>query len=96
MRIKDLLPIGSIVLLKDGENGCVYKSCDVESLISKVEYLIDNPYEMKRMAINGYHTITNIWSPRNAVSNLLKLISDLQSGSDTSILDGPCSKALPL
>ena len=89
--------IGSVpFLLKDGENGCVYKSCDVESLISKVEYLIDNPYEMKRMAINGYHTITNIWSPRNAVSNLLKLISDLQSGSDTSILDGPCSKALPL
>ena len=83
-------------LLKDGENGCVFKSCNIQSLISKVEYLLDNPDEIKRMAINGYYTITNIWSPRNAVSNLLQLISDLKSGCDTSIFDGPCSKAIPL
>lgn len=83
-------------LLEDGENGCVFKACDVDSLISKVEYLLDNPDEIKRIAINGYYTITNTWSPRKAVSSLLQLISDLQSGGDTSILDGPCSKALPI
>ena len=83
-------------ILKDGENGCVFKSCDLESLISKVEYLLNNPDKMKRMAINGYYTITRIWSPSNAVSNLLQLINDLQSRADTSILDGPCSKSLPI
>ena len=31
--------------------------------------------------------------PRRAVQNLLQLIDDLQNGRDTSIKEGPCSKA---
>lgn len=89
--------IGSVpYLVKDGENGCVFKSADLESLTAKVEYLLNHPEEMRRMAINGYYTMRNVWSPQNAARNLLQLIDDLQNGRDTSVVEGPCSKALPL
>lgn len=89
--------IGSIpFLLEDGENGCVFKSCDLDSLQQKVEFLLNCPEERKRLSINAYNTITNIWSPQNAARNLLTLIDDLFAGREISIVEGPCSKALPL
>jgi hypothetical protein len=38
----------------------------------------------------------NQWSPKIAAKNILQLIEYLQKGEDTSIVEGPCSKALPL
>ena len=35
----------------------------------------------------------NVWSPANAAKNFLQLVDDLQHGRDTSITEGPCSKA---
>lgn len=89
--------IGSIpFLIKDGENGCIFKSEDIKSLTDKVEWLISNSKEMKRLSINGYYTMKEIWSPANAARSLLQLINDIKNGKDTSITEGPCSKALPL
>lgn len=89
--------IGSVpFLVKDGENGCVFKSCDLDSLMNKVEYLLNNRTEIRRLAVNGYLTMKTVWSPENAARNLMTLIDDLRNGRDTSVADGPCSKALPL
>ena len=89
--------IGAVpFLIKDGVNGCIFQSQNIDSLQNKVEYLLNNPLERKRLAYNAYITIKNIWSPENAAQSLLILIRDLMNGTDTSLLDGPCSKALPL
>lgn len=89
--------IGSVpYLVKDGVNGCVFKSGDMNSLIEKVESLINDRDYMGSLALNAYNTMKNEWSPACAARNLLLLIADLQSGKDTSITDGPCSKALPI
>lgn len=89
--------IGSIpFLIKDGENGFIFKSKDVESLTKKVEWLINHPEDRAKFAQNGYKTIKEIWSPYNAAKNLIQLINDIKSGKDTSITEGPCSKALPI
>lgn len=89
--------IGSVpFLVKDGENGCVFKSCNLDSLMNKVEYLLNNRTEIRRLAVNGYLTMKTVWSPENAARNLMTLIDDLRKGRDTSVADGPCSKALPL
>ncbi len=89
--------VGSVpFLVKDGENGCVFKSCDLDSLMNKVEYLLNNRTEIRRLAVNGYLTMKTVWSPENAARNLMTLIDDLRNGRDTSVADGPCSKALPL
>jgi glycosyltransferase involved in cell wall biosynthesis len=89
--------IGSIpFLVKDGDNGCIFKSLDINSLFEKVEWLLNNPEDHERLAKNAYYTLKDVWSPMNAAKNLIKLIEDLQNGKDTSIVDGPCSKANPL
>lgn len=99
-------------LVKDSFNGLLFKSpntsygfrkggltIDHESLYSlchKIEWLLNNPTERKRIAERGYKTISQIWSPRNAAQNLMHLIDDLQQHKDCTINDGPCSKALPI
>ena len=85
--------IGSVpFLLKDGENGCIFKSCNLDSLTEKVEWLLNNPKERYRLAVNGYNTMKNIWSPANAAKSLLQLIEDLKNGKDSSVKEGPCSR----
>ena len=68
----------------------------LDSLYAKVAHLLDEPDNRAIMAQNAYSTMINVWSPKNAATNFLKLVEDLSSGRDTSIQDGPCSKALPL
>lgn len=86
--------IGSIpYLIRDGVNGCVFRSGSVDSLCQKVKFLLDNPERKKQMARKGYYDITTLWSPRNAAKSLVTLIDDLMGGSEVSIKEGPCSKA---
>lgn len=80
-------------LIEDGFNGFMFKSCDVESLTEKVEWLLTHPTELKRMKRNAYVNMLDVWSPRKAAEALLQLIDDLKNGRDTSIVEGPCSKA---
>ncbi len=96
-------------LVKDGDTGVTFRSSCVnkgfgrfgntidnkalDSLCEKVEWLIQHPIECKQIAINGYKAIKDIWSPSNAAHNLMQLINDLQQRRDTSIKEGPCSKA---
>lgn len=68
----------------------------LNSLTDRVEMLLINPLQRKRIAINGYRRIRDIWSPKNAAKNLLILIKDFQEGRETSINEGPCSKAYPV
>ena len=89
--------IGSVpFLVQDGINGFIFQSGSVSSLYNKVLYLLDNPLKRKEMAVQAYRTMKNVWSPQIAAKNLLQLIDDLQDGQDTSILEGPCSNALPI
>lgn len=89
--------IGSIpFLVNDGINGCIFESCKLDSLCEKVEWLLDNPNKRKKIAINAYHTMRDVWSPQNAANNFLKLVEILQNGNNTMLIDGPCSKAYPI
>ena len=86
--------IGSVCyLVKDGENGLVFESGNLDSLYEKVVLLLRNRAFMRTIAINAYYDMINVWSPRNAAKNLIQLISDLQHGYETTIVEGPCSKA---
>lgn len=89
--------IGSIpYLIRDGENGCIFRNMDIDSLFEKLKYLLDNPQERKRMASNACSDMRNAWSPAAAAQNLLTLISDIQAGRASSIQEGPGSIATPI
>ena len=86
--------IGSVpYLVKDGINGCVFDSCNLKSLEAKVIDLLDNPIKRKLLSLEGIKTMREVWSPQNAAQSFLQLVDDLKNGRDTSITDGPCSKA---
>ena len=99
-------------LVEDGKTGAIFKGVNkksgfvgkslkvdeaaLNSLTCKVEKLLLNPQERRKMAINSYKKMRNVWSPQNAAKNLMTLIEDLQNGRETSITEGPCSKANPI
>lgn len=89
--------IGSIpYLIRDGENGCIFRSMDCDSLYEKVKWLLDNAEKRKRLSENAKYDMLNVWSPAVAARNLLTLISDIQAGKESSIQEGPGSKATPI
>ena len=89
--------IGSVpFLVEDGVNGCIFQSEDVDSLTSKVEWLLQHRKEMKQMAVEGYNTMKAQWTPKQAAERFLSLADCLSKGEDTPFLNGPCSKAEPL
>ena len=89
--------IGSVpYLVKDGVNGFVFESCNVSQLCSIVERIISSPELLQKISLKSYETIHKFWSPEQAAQNLLQLISALKNERDTPILEGPCSKALPI
>lgn len=92
-------------LIKDSENGFMFKSSKVscsfgnpdmialDSLYEKVVWLLEHPMVRKQMRQNAVKQMQNVWSPKNAAQSLLQLIDDIKNGRDTSIKEGPCSKA---
>ena len=86
--------IGSVpYLVKHKETGMIFRSCDLDSLYEQVKYLLDNPDMRKQISKAGRESMVKLWSPANAVKSLLQLIEDIQAGHETSIIEGPCSKA---
>ena len=89
--------IGSVpFLLKNKENGMIFRSCSVGSLFEKVAYLYDNPDVCSKMGKNAYQTITTEWSARNAAQRLVQLSESILAGHEIKFEDGPCSKAYPI
>ena len=88
--------IGSVpFLLRDKENGLIYKDRDVDDLYNKVKYLLDNTSEQKRMGIAAYLTLAQQWNAENAAKRFVELSKAIIAGEDGADLfpDGVCSKA---
>jgi len=88
--------IGSVpFLLKDGENGLIYESGNVDMLYEKVKYLLDNPEEQERLGRAAYHTIVEEWNAEVAAVRFISLAEKILSGEKYPQLyeTGPCSKA---
>ena len=85
--------IGSVpYLIKDGENGLIYKNGNLKDLYKKVKFLIDNREIREKMGVNAYKTLTETRNADVASERLLKLIENIQEGKGTPFSDGPCSR----
>lgn len=80
-------------LIKDNITGWSFKGLSVPSLTKKVEYILNHKEEVHKVSRNAFYQMSSLWNPQNAVESLLTLISDLQNNKETSICEGPCSKA---
>ena len=80
-------------LIRDGVNGLLFKSGDVDSLTNKVRWLLEHSEERRKMREAALHHINSLWNPRHAAEALLQLSSDLLSEKEPSITEGPGSRA---
>ncbi|MBQ6705356.1 MAG: glycosyltransferase [Opitutales bacterium] len=62
-------------LIKDGENGFLFKSCNLEDLTEKVRLLLDDAALRKRVSVAAYETMQGEWGPRGAVSRIISLLN---------------------
>lgn len=88
--------IGSVpFLMKDGENGWMYRDGDINDLYNKVRGLLDNPEERKKLSQNAYKTMLCEWNAKNATNKFLELCKLMQNGQykPFPFKDGVCSKA---
>ena len=86
--------IGSVpFLLKDGENGMIFKSKNWNHLYEKVKWLVYHKEQREEMGVRAYKTLLNEWSPKVAARNLVAFYIAKLKGKETPFLEGPCSKA---
>lgn len=87
--------IGSVpFLLKHGENGIIYKSCDVDDLCKKVKLLAKDNKLREKLGGNSYLTIKNKWNAKVAGERFIKLIDEINKTGKCNLFDdGPCSMA---
>ena len=90
--------IGAVpFLLEHKANGLVFESGNIDSLTESVEFLINHPDEMKRMASKAYSTVKDTWNPSEAAKRLIKFFEEFLSGNDSfSFKNGPLSLATPI
>ena len=67
-------------LIKDGENGFLFKSCDLDDLTKKVRLLLDDATLRERVSVAVYETMQNEWSPKAAVGRLMRFLKNNERG----------------
>ena len=88
--------IGAVpFLLKDGENGMVFESGNIDSLYMKMKELLDNPERMREMSIRAYQTVAYEWNAPIAARRFFEFCKAWLNGHTVSFKQGPMSKAMP-
>ena len=80
-------------LIEDGKNGLFFYNSNVNSLFEKIIWLVEHPKERRNMGRNAYYSVRDLWSAKNAAVSLVTLIESILKGKESSIKEGPCSKA---
>lgn len=86
--------IGAVpYLIRDGENGLVYKSED--DLFEKVRDLLERPGKQRKLGAAAYRTIAGHWNASVAAERLIMLSERILAGEISPDLfeSGPCSRA---
>ena len=80
-------------LVKDGENGHLFRSKDINSLTEKTEDLLSNREKRLLFAKKAQETMTKVWCPKVAAERFLLLAESLLNNQEVIFKEGPCSKA---
>ena len=88
--------IGAVpYLLKNKENGLIYRFGDTEALYRRVKRLLAEPEEQRRLGKAAYRTIVEEWNAATAAERFIKLAETILAGKKSPDLydSGPCSRA---
>ncbi len=88
--------IGAVpYLVRDGENGVVFRDRNVADLTEKVSALLDEPERMAELGRAAYETVSGVWSAETAAGRFVELAEKLRVSEGSVRLwdDGPGSVA---
>ncbi len=90
--------IGSVpFLLEHKNNGMIFESGNLDSLMENIEFLLRNEDDMKSISKQAYQTVKEFWNPKVAAERLMMLFERLLNNETFELYkDGPLSKALPI
>lgn len=82
-------------LIRDGENGLVYRSGDVDMLAERIICLLNHPEIQAKLGRAAYDTISGQWNAETAAKRLCELSACILAGEKYPMLfeNGPCSPA---
>lgn len=80
-------------LVSNGNNGLIFRNCDVHDLYKKTTFLLENKGEIPRLGKNAYDSIAKLWNGQLAAKRLVELYHSLCKNKQNVFLDGPCSNA---
>lgn len=82
-------------LIRNGENGMIFPSGDVDQLYRHVKTLLLHAGQQETLGSAAYKTIAELWNAETAAKRFLVLAESALSGNlpGTSYQDGPCSRA---
>lgn len=80
-------------LVRDGENGLVYPSGDIDGLTQCIRRLLENAPLRCELGWQAYETIRDPWCPEVAAGRLITLCEGLLDGRKPDWEDGPGSAA---
>lgn len=82
-------------LVRNGENGLVYESGDVDGLTEAVKGLLSDPALVRRLGANACESIVMLWNGELAAGRLLETVECILEGKPMPHYDdGPCAKAV--
>lgn len=87
--------VGSVpYLIRDGENGLVYRCGEETQLTEQVMRLLTDPDYCRELGLAAYGTIRSLWNADVAAARLLILAEHILSGEASPDLypEGPCGK----
>lgn len=88
--------IGAVpFLIKNGENGLIYRDGNLDDLYKKTKKLIDDKEFRQTLSKNAYDTMVYEWSPYVAAKRLIEFSECIILNKDYSehFKSGPCSRA---
>lgn len=80
-------------LIRQGENGFVYRCGNIGDLTEKLKFLVENVDMRYRMGQRAYYTLSELWNAKIAVDRFLTLCENDVPVKSGLWEDGPCSKA---
>lgn len=80
-------------LIEHEENGLVFESENVKSLVSELEKIINNECYRMKLGKNAYGTIDKCWNAEEAAKRFCEFI---KTRDISNFVEGPCSKAIPV
>lgn len=77
-------------LIKNKENGMLFKSRNQVDFQNKVISLIEDEEMRVKISKKAYESMSKVWAPKNAAVNFIQLVNSVNNNA-TPPLQGPCS-----